>query len=493
MKISTDLKVGIFALVVLAILSFMTFKVGGLEWLKKEGYTVYVTFKDIAGLDRKSRIRVAGVDAGIIEDITLEDGKARLTLRMNPSVKLYSDACATIKTVGLLGEKYLEVGVGSKAPLLRQGDSIRNVKETVDMDDLVRTLSEFSESASTFMENVNEVMSDEQIETLKESLAALRDMARNANTMVVENDRRFRQTLDRMNSFLIRIDNFVRANEGSATELVANLRDFSDALKKETPVLMSDMKETSGEVRSFVAETRHGMQSIVNSMEAVAKNLEEGKGTLGKLLKDEELYQRVNTAAASVSNTVGAITRFRTFLDFQGNYLVEPGETKGRFLLALKPRPDKYYILGVTTDPVARVDTDEKVVDGVTIKEEDIDQEIEFTAQIAKRFTDNMTFKDTALRIGVTESTFGVGADQFFMNDRMKLSLDAWDFGSDEEDSKNPHVNVGLDYFLFKHVYLSAGIDNIFNSRWRGPYVGGGIRFEDEDFKYLLGTAPKLR
>ena len=50
-KLSTELRVGLFALVVLAILTYMTFKVGGFEWIKKEGYTVYVYFENIAGLD----------------------------------------------------------------------------------------------------------------------------------------------------------------------------------------------------------------------------------------------------------------------------------------------------------------------------------------------------------------------------------------------------------------------------------------------------------
>ena len=80
-SLSTELKVGFFALFVLAVLAFMTFRVGGLEWMRKEGTPYYVSFKNIAGLDEKTKVKIAGVDAGIIEKIELKQGEARLMIR----------------------------------------------------------------------------------------------------------------------------------------------------------------------------------------------------------------------------------------------------------------------------------------------------------------------------------------------------------------------------------------------------------------------------
>jgi hypothetical protein len=94
--------------------------------------------------------------------------------------------------------------------------------------------------------------------------------------------------------------------------------------------------------------------------------------------------------------------------------------------------------------------------------------------------------------LGVTENTFGAGADYFFHGDRGKITADIWDFSNDEEDAKNPHVKVGVDYFIFKNLFLSAGADNLMNRKWRGGFVGAGLRFEDEDFKYLFGTLPRI-
>jgi len=49
-----------------------------------------------------------------------------------------------------------------------------------------------------------------------------------------------------------------------------------------------------------------------------------------------------------------------------------------------------------------------------------------------------------------------------------------------------------VEHFVFKNIFMSAGADNILNKKWLGGYVGMGVRFEDEDFKYLFGTLPKI-
>ncbi len=124
---------------------------------------------------------------------------------------------------------------------------------------------------------------------------------------------------------------------------------------------------------------------------------------------------------------------------------------------------------------------------GATVTTEEIEEsEIEFTVQFVRRF------EDYALRIGVIESTFGLGADYYFASDAGRIKFDVWDFGADEADADNAHIRVGVDYNVFKRIFVSAGIDNLLNSNRRGIYVGGGLKFEDKDFKYLFGSTPDL-
>lgn len=504
-KLSLELKVGIFALIVLAILSFMTFRVGGFEWVKKRaGYTIYVDFKNIAGLDAKTKVKIAGVDAGVIESITLKDGKARLMLRMYPEVKLYSDASAAIKATGLLGDKFLAIEIGSKEPVLKEGDTIKNVREVVDIDDMARNLSEVSANINKLAISLNESLGSEEAKrSLKEAIVNLEKITSGINTAVSSNDRKMRDVLDNIKELTASINGLVQDNRDSFKtamnnfkDLSGNFRDFSSSLKEDGPKLISNLDKATKELKAMVEENRSSIKETVDSVKNITAKIDSGEGTLGKLIKDERLYHTLNKAAEGVNRTISSIERFRTFITFQGEYLSKPKDGKGYFYVTLQPRPEKYYILGVVSDPIGKVKTTETStsVNGVTTveKKEEVEKKIEFTAQIARRLVESNTFKDTVLRAGITENTFGVGVDQFFMKDKLKVSVDAWDFGRDEANAKNPHVKVGADYFLFKHLFISGGVDNIFNKKYRGAYVGGGVRFEDEDFKYIFGTVPKI-
>lgn len=496
-SISTEMKVGLFALVVMAILTFMTFRVGDFGWVKKEGYIVYADFRNIAGLDAKTKVKIAGVDAGVIESIRLREGVARLALKMNKEITLYSDASAAIKATGLLGDKFLSIDIGKKEPLLKPGDSIKNITEVVDIDDMARNLSNVSANINKLAMSLNETFgSEETKQALKESILNLRDVTANINTVISSNDKRLKDVLAMINELTASIKDVVQENKGSFTATMSNFRDFSSNLKSDGPELISNLNKATRELKNLVEENKASIKSTTESIESIAKKIDSGEGTIGKLVKDEKLYDSINKTVDSVNKTLTSFDRFRTFITFQGDYLTKSKDGKGYFYVTLQPKPDKYYILGVVSDPVGKVKTTETIttVNGAaTVEEKDeIEKKLEFTAQIAKRFSDSPLFRDTVVRGGITENTFGVGIDQFMLNDRLKISIDAWDFGHDESGSKSPHIRMGADYYIFKNIFISGGIDNILNSKWRGAYVGGGVRFEDEDFKYIFGSMPKI-
>lgn len=490
-SLSTELKVGFFALIVMAILTFMTFRIGGLEWLKKEGYIVYVYFKNIAGLDEKTRVKIAGVDAGTIEKIELKEGRAKLTLRLYKDIQLYSDASASIKATGLLGDKYLDIKIGSVKPILKDGDTIENVIEIVDIDDLARNLTAVSENINILAESLNETFgTDESKNALRQSILNLKHITANLRETIDVNDKKLRTTLDNINNLASSINDLIEKNKDAFTKTVSNIEDFSVSLKKEGPELVDDLSKAAKEFRAMVEENRPSIKKATDSLDKIATKIEKGEGSLGKMIKDDRLYNSISKAAEGIDRTVSSVERFRTFLNFQTEYLTKAEEAKGYFYVTLQPRPDKYYILGVVGDPIAEVTTTKTIKttdEGTTkVKREQIEKKIEFTAQFAKRY------QNIALRLGLTENTFGVGGDFFFNNDKGKITADIWDFSNDEEGSKNPHIKIGADYFIFKNLFLSAGIDNLLNRKWRGGYAGIGLRFEDEDLKYLFGTLPRI-
>jgi phospholipid/cholesterol/gamma-HCH transport system substrate-binding protein len=492
---SAEFKVGLFTLIVLLILAFFTFRIGGFEWIyKKKEYTLYVYFKNISNLDDKSLVRIAGVSVGKIKKIELSDGMAKVTLGIHEGVNVPEDSIANIRSTGLLGDRYLEIKPGKGRTYLKDGDTIRNVEEMADIDDMLRKLSSVSENVNKLASSANEVFgSEESKKALKESIVNLRDITANLKEVITRNDKRLETLTVTFATNMAKLEKLADSLKAMVDE---NREPLKNAIAK-APEVMENIKNTATEIKNMISvakvtveENRANLKATVEQLSKITSDIQEGKGSLGKLMKDERLYESLNKAAEGVNRTINRIEKFRTFITFQGDYLFEPKDTKGYFNVTLQPSPEKYYILGIVSDPIGKVSTKETITttNGSTTitKEEEIEKKIEFTAQFGRRF------KDTALRFGLTESTFGVGIDQFFMKDKLKLSVDAWDFGGDEAQAKAPHVRASAEYFIFKNFFLTGGYDNIFNSRWRGPFIGGGIRFEDEDFKYLFGTMPKI-
>ncbi len=489
---SPEFKVGIFALFVIAVISFFTFRVGGLDWLKKKReYIIYAEFRNIGGLDEKSKVKIAGVDAGSIKKIELSDGRARVTIGIYESIKLPVDSIAGIRSTGMLGDRYLEIKYGNERVFLRDGDTIRNIEEMADIDEMLRRLSSVSSNVDRLISSANEVLgSEESKRALKESIQNLRDITSNLNNVINRNDERIGRLIVKLDELATTLRDMVAENKEPLKKTIASFSEFSESLKNKGPGLIENLEKTSSELKAMIEENRENLKKTTDSLSKLTSDIEQGKGTLGKIMKDERLYESLNKAAEGVNKTISKIERFKTFITFQGDYLTRPKDTKGYFHVTLQPVPEKYYILGIVSDPVGRVETKTTITtqngSTITTTEEEIQKRIEFTALFGRRFN------NTGVRFGLMENTFGIGLDQFFMNDKLRLYVDAWDFSKDEYNAKNLHVKAGFDYFVYKSLFLTGGYDNIFNSRWSGFYIGGGVRFEDEDFKYLFGSMPSI-
>lgn len=476
--IKTELAVGIFAIATFAILSFMTFRVGEFLWFKKPGYIIYVDFKNSAGIEKRTKVRIAGVEAGTIEEITLADGRARLTLRIHQSVNLYSDASAAVKSTGLLGDKYLELQIGSRQPLLKGGDTIMKVEEVTEIDDLIKKVTELAS-------DLDETFKDKEMrDSLKESVRNLRDITANLKETINTSDVKFQRILDRIDSLTASLDDIIKINRAPLTNAIADIGSFADSLKSEGKTLVANLNGASADLRDLVKQSRPDIESITNTVNSIAKKVERGEGTLGKLVADEKLYASLTNTIDGLGGAVAGLQRFRTFITLGGYYLPEISDGPTFIYLTLQPRENKYYILGLVDEPIGSVTTKTITTDGVSVTEKKVESTLRFTAQFGKRI------KNTAIRGGITENYFGVGADQFLFKDRVKVSADIWDFRRLEFGAESPHLRVVADYFLFKKVFLSGGMDNILNEEAQYPFLGGGVAFEDEDFKYLFGWLP---
>ena len=132
-----DLGVGIFVLIGLLALGWMSVKLGRVHLLGSRGYVVSADFPSVGGLKAGSTIEIAGVEIGRVDRILLHDYQARVVMVIQPGIKLQDDAIASIKTKGLIGERYVRISPGGSEKIIEPNGRIREVEPPVDIEELL--------------------------------------------------------------------------------------------------------------------------------------------------------------------------------------------------------------------------------------------------------------------------------------------------------------------------------------------------------------------
>jgi phospholipid/cholesterol/gamma-HCH transport system substrate-binding protein len=136
-KAKVELAVGVFVLIGIACLAYLSIKLGKLEVIGGRNYTVFAEFDSVSGLKSGASVEIAGVEVGRVKDIALKDDRALVALAINDGVKLYTDTIASIKTRGIIGEKFMALSPGGGGEPLKPGEKIRDTESGLDLEELV--------------------------------------------------------------------------------------------------------------------------------------------------------------------------------------------------------------------------------------------------------------------------------------------------------------------------------------------------------------------
>jgi phospholipid/cholesterol/gamma-HCH transport system substrate-binding protein len=132
-RLSLELVVGAFMVVGILCLGYLSIKLGKIDLWGKPGYEVFAIFSDIGGLRNGAAVSVAGVDVGRVVSISLEDYEARVVMQIDPGLEIRTDAIVSIKTSGLIGEKFVQISSGAADELVQPGGRIRQTESSVDI------------------------------------------------------------------------------------------------------------------------------------------------------------------------------------------------------------------------------------------------------------------------------------------------------------------------------------------------------------------------
>lgn len=272
---ANELKVGIMLLVAAVVLVFGILWLGGFK-LRDERYAVSVVFPEVGGLSAGDKVTVAGLDAGEVMTLGLDEGHVLVDVKIDPNIRIPVDSRVSVSSYGLIGAKAVSFRPGTSDEYLRPGAKVIGVYEK-GLGDVVAEMGEALIEIRQVLHAADQALSD------------------------VEGKRQVKETL---------------ANANVAT---------SDLRKA-----VGDLKVTASDLRSFVETNRGGAGSAVDSMQVasarfahvttelqrvsasldtIVGGLERGEGTLGKLLKDSEAHDEFTAAVREVRDLVAEIRR----------------------------------------------------------------------------------------------------------------------------------------------------------------------------------------
>ena len=132
-----EIGVGVFVLIGLACLIYLAVHLGKMEVFGK-GYQVSASFDNISGLKTGAAVEVAGVDVGRVESIAVTpDNRAKLELSINPNIVLKEDAIASIRTKGIIGDKYIKLSPGYAKKTIPPGGKIQDTESAMEWEEII--------------------------------------------------------------------------------------------------------------------------------------------------------------------------------------------------------------------------------------------------------------------------------------------------------------------------------------------------------------------
>ncbi|MFH1995497.1 MAG: MlaD family protein [Candidatus Omnitrophota bacterium] len=219
-KISNEVKTGLMVISCFLILAWLVLKTGDVTFSKPEGYNVKLLFSFAGGIEANAPVRLAGVEVGKVKKIELvytPRTQAILSVWLDEKAKVRKDSEAYINTLGLMGEKYIELTAGTSDEFLKPGDELVG-EDPFQMEKLLK-------KAETIAENIDEALID------------VKALAKNVNGMVEENR------------------NGIGSIVENLEETSKNFNEFSDDIKRHPWKLLIKGKE-SGETTTRKTKRR---------------------------------------------------------------------------------------------------------------------------------------------------------------------------------------------------------------------------------------------
>ena len=502
----------------------MGFQIGAFRFDRGSynSYTLY--FKDISGLSRKADVKMAGVKVGWVEDVGLAKDhatQAQAKVMINKEYVLYGDAYAIVRQDGLLGPKFIEIIPGDplQQPLQANAALAETSIEQTSVDELMRQFKHIASNVIDLTDSIKDAIGGEQgrdqIKTLVANASNTFEQFSNVANILSRSLMRNENNLDS----LIGIgDNFKQMAQMLQEEVFPSfqksIEKISEVFDRDFDRLASHLSTTAESLQETSEQARQGLSSL----SSVAEKIDEGKGLLGKLINEDEIYGDLRSAIHGFKSYMAKMERLQIVFDghFESMYRsaesYEFEDSKGYFDVRIYPNEDHFYLIQLASSQKGFIERKERIHRFIDHNLDTIDLSklnlpgFSLVHDVLRRQTVKLKrntlklglqfgkiFGDIALRFGLFEGSAGVGIDIDipFRCDRFRwvTTLEVFDMsGWNRLDDRRPHFKWLNRMYFSRNLYFTFGADDFVSKRNASAFVGAGLRFGDDDIKYLLSS-----
>jgi phospholipid/cholesterol/gamma-HCH transport system substrate-binding protein len=434
-----EFKVGFLVVIVSGLIGVMAMKVAEGPGIFGGQKRYFFRADSAGGLVQNSAVKMAGIKVGLIHDIVLENGRARIVIDIDGKTRLTEGTRVQLKADGILGDKHVELIPGDpNGAEIPSGGELIAAAGGGGVDDLMAEVARVAKSMNELMDTLNKATRDGDDSTrLGRIMANIEQLTADLRSVSSANKGKINDIIDRVHNLAKNVDTYI--NEDSLARVDRSLK----------------------------------------NIEEITSKLNKGEGTLGRLINDDQTVDELNSAIANVNKFLGGADKLQTSVDFHSEFM--SNDANKSFLgVKLQPGLDRYYELdfisdshGVTKEE--SVDADENGTTTHSTYRKTYKNSFKLTALFAKNFW------DFTLKGGLIENFGGVGVDYHILGSRnLLLSSEFFNFNEMQ-------IRAFLRYNFFKGVYVVGGGDNLLSKDGgkASAFIGAGLFITNDDLKML--------
>lgn len=453
-----EFRVGLLTIATLIAVAVMSVKVTS----NQSGFGKHIPYKtvleDAVGIFPKTPIKVAGINSGRITSISLNGNRAIIDLEILDDVVVTEGSHMQIKTVGVLGDKYIELNVNPTSDKRLAAGSFLETK-------MGKGLADLAEEVGIVVQDVKEIVKEFKVSLMppgaKES--KIKQIIDNA-TSFSKDAKELAETLR----------NIAVDNEKKLIAIIDNIEKFTEQLKNHMDAGRED--SLMGDIKHVVANA----EKITSDLEAIVADVRNGKGTMGQLLSEDEIADEVKETLAGVKKIVDKVNTIKTEVQVYSGANTDNGWATDAEIW-IYPSPERFFILGLSSSEEGvpeekTTTTDTNGVVSVTNEKEVKKNTYRFSAQMGRKLH-NWYFHG-----GIIESTAGLGLEYDIPKMGLKLGSDVFDFNFD----RGANLRLKAELHLWNIMYARAMSVRTTQSD-RSMTFSLGFRLLDEDLKGIMG------